>query len=313
MYFAIFLITPAARLVPETQAAYRAAGRHALCDRARVRADGRRRVRHAARARMRRTYGRDPLYGLLLTFGAALVLEEHPRGLGLGRAAAPGARGDLGRGPARRPALRALPLLRRRLRLPDAGRMGRCGASAEPRLVVEMLAWLNMPVAQTVDAQEPGVIDSNVSWASKYPVPRWLDQVRELSERWIHRQQILRHSVVRSISTRTLSDQFWTGCDGRIRFVSAQFPTGGHRGHDCDHRSRRSSRPMDVVSDGQQWQFEEVADAGAVAGIAATTNQMWRLLTNNLDPAEHGAPTPIGDEEITEVLLGTRAIIGNPQ
>ena len=25
---------------------------------------------------LRRTYGRDPLYGLLLTFGAALVIEE---------------------------------------------------------------------------------------------------------------------------------------------------------------------------------------------------------------------------------------------
>ena len=25
---------------------------------------------------MRRTYGKDPLYGLLLTFGAALVIEE---------------------------------------------------------------------------------------------------------------------------------------------------------------------------------------------------------------------------------------------
>ena len=38
---------------------------------------------------MRRTYGRDPLYGLLLTFGAALVIEElDPRRLGLARAAA---------------------------------------------------------------------------------------------------------------------------------------------------------------------------------------------------------------------------------
>ena len=25
---------------------------------------------------MRRTYGKDPLYGLLLTFGAAMVIEE---------------------------------------------------------------------------------------------------------------------------------------------------------------------------------------------------------------------------------------------
>ena len=30
---------------------------------------------------LRRTYGRDPLYGLLLTFGAALVLEEGIRGI----------------------------------------------------------------------------------------------------------------------------------------------------------------------------------------------------------------------------------------
>ena len=38
---------------------------------------------------MRRTYGKDALYGLLLTFGAALVIEEiDPAGLGLGRKAA---------------------------------------------------------------------------------------------------------------------------------------------------------------------------------------------------------------------------------
>ena len=38
---------------------------------------------------MRRTYGKDPLYGLLLTFGAALVIEELIRArLGLGREAA---------------------------------------------------------------------------------------------------------------------------------------------------------------------------------------------------------------------------------
>ena len=38
---------------------------------------------------MRRTYGKDALYGLLLTFGAALVIEEVIRvALGLGREAA---------------------------------------------------------------------------------------------------------------------------------------------------------------------------------------------------------------------------------
>jgi hypothetical protein len=30
-----------------------------------------------------------------------------------------------------------------------------------------------------------------VSWAGSGPVPAWLDQARELSEYWIHRQQLL--------------------------------------------------------------------------------------------------------------------------
>ncbi|MDM0035444.1 branched-chain amino acid ABC transporter permease [Variovorax sp. J22P271] len=77
MYVALFIVAPRLGLFPETQAAYMAlpiALRYLfalvlapvfvglfgmlleLC--------------------MRRTYGRDPLYGLLLTFGAALVIEE---------------------------------------------------------------------------------------------------------------------------------------------------------------------------------------------------------------------------------------------
>ncbi len=41
---------------------------------------------------MRRTYGRDPLYGLLLTFGVAMVHRgDNPRGLGHARLHAAGA------------------------------------------------------------------------------------------------------------------------------------------------------------------------------------------------------------------------------
>ncbi len=64
---------------------------------------------------LRRTYGKDPLYGLLLTFGAALVLEELIRvDLGLERAALPDARRHHRRRPDRRPDLFEVPLLRRR-------------------------------------------------------------------------------------------------------------------------------------------------------------------------------------------------------
>ena len=66
---------------------------------------------------LRRTYGRDPLYGLLLTFGAALVHRgRHPRAVRLDREAAAAAGGDLRRVPARRPHLREVPAVRVRVR-----------------------------------------------------------------------------------------------------------------------------------------------------------------------------------------------------
>ena len=35
------------------------------------------------------------------------------------------------------------------------------------------------------------MVAANVSWARATSVPLWLDHARELSERWIHRQQVL--------------------------------------------------------------------------------------------------------------------------
>jgi branched-chain amino acid transport system permease protein len=77
MYFALFIVAPGLGLFPDLQAWYLALPL------------GTRYVVALALApvfvglfgmllelAMRRTYGRDPLYGLLLTFGAALVIEE---------------------------------------------------------------------------------------------------------------------------------------------------------------------------------------------------------------------------------------------
>jgi branched-subunit amino acid ABC-type transport system permease component len=77
MYFAIFAITPQLGWFPELQAAYMAlplGTRYAvalLLAPILVGVFG-----MGLELCMRRTYGRDPLYGLLLTFGAALVIEE---------------------------------------------------------------------------------------------------------------------------------------------------------------------------------------------------------------------------------------------
>lgn len=182
-----------------------------------------------------------------------------------------------------------------------------------PPLVMELLAWLDDPIANTIDAQDPAAVDSNVSWASKDPVPKWLDQVRELSERWIHRQQILdalgRPVDLNEDLARSVLDGLRWAYPFRLGVVPRQagtVVTVAITGPEVVDR-------WTVVFDGVGWQFAARTDVAPAAGIEVTTDQSWRLLTNNLDAAEHGSPSAFGDEDITDVLLRTRAIIGHPK
>lgn len=76
-YFALFLIAPPLGLFPETTAWYLAQPIWARYVIGFVLAPaGVALVGMLLELALRRTYGKDPLYGLLLTFGAALVLEE---------------------------------------------------------------------------------------------------------------------------------------------------------------------------------------------------------------------------------------------
>jgi hypothetical protein len=44
-----------------------------------------------------------------------------------------------------------------------------------------------------------------------------------------------------------------------------------------------------------------------------TTDQAWRLLSNNLPGADQRGLDLVGDETIAAILVGTRAIIGAPK
>jgi branched-subunit amino acid ABC-type transport system permease component len=77
MYFALFVVTPQMGWLPDLQQAYLAlplAARYAVALAAAPVFVGI--FGMLIELCLRRTYGRDPLYGLLFTFGAALVIEE---------------------------------------------------------------------------------------------------------------------------------------------------------------------------------------------------------------------------------------------
>jgi uncharacterized protein (TIGR03083 family) len=60
-----------------------------------------------------------------------------------------------------------------------------------PRLVVDLLAWAAPQLVDMLEQEDPSALSAHVSWAGPDPLPAWLDQVRVLSEYWIHRQQLL--------------------------------------------------------------------------------------------------------------------------
>jgi hypothetical protein len=64
------------------------------------------------------------------------------------------------------------------------------------------------------------------------------------------------------------------------------------------------------VDDGTGWRFGDQPGTRMVAGLAMSTEDAWRLLTNNLPAGRRSGLTASGDGAITGILLRTRAIIG---
>jgi len=68
-----------------------------------------------------------------------------------------------------------------------------------------------------------------------------------------------------------------------------------------------------LVATAAGWEYHDEPGARVVARLSLTTEQAWRLLTNNLPAAAQLRLTASGDKSITAILLRTRAIIGAPK
>ena len=181
-----------------------------------------------------------------------------------------------------------------------------------PRVVVDLLKWTGPQIVSTVKAEDASAVLADVSWARPTPVPLWLDQARELSERWIHRQQILQ-SLGRPSDLR--SDLAEPVMDG-LRWAYP-FRLGAHRrgtGATVDITiSGEVNLRWTIISDGVSWAFQAAPGDWLAAELRLTSEQAWRLLSNNFDSGVHGEIRVSGDPGIVAALLQTRAIIGTPK
>jgi hypothetical protein len=68
-----------------------------------------------------------------------------------------------------------------------------------------------------------------------------------------------------------------------------------------------------LVATASGWEYRERQGPRVVARLGMTTEQAWRLLTNNLPAAGRARMTASGDDTILGILYRTRAIIGTPE
>ena len=182
-----------------------------------------------------------------------------------------------------------------------------------PRLVVDLLAETGMQLVDAFTARDPRARTALVSWAGDEPVPVWLDHARELTERWVHQQQV-RRAVglgpwLEPTMTGVVLDALRWTYPWRLR--GCRRPAGSTVSVAVVDRD---DARWHLVSDGSAWHFGPApADRSAVVAEAAlTTDEAWRLLTGNLRPTERRALAIAGEPDLVARLLDARAVIGRP-
>lgn len=179
-----------------------------------------------------------------------------------------------------------------------------------PRLIVELLSWTGQKMIALFSDQEPTDVIAHVSWAGPSLVPVWLDQVRELSESWIHHQQI-HIAMGREPDLRAdLLQPILTGLRWAYPYRLKDCPAeSGDTA--CIEITGAVALQWNLIATSEGWEFGP-APMRVVARLDVTSDEAWRLLTNNLSATQQETLRRFGNDLILKTLLRTRAIIGVP-
>jgi hypothetical protein len=73
------------------------------------------------------------------------------------------------------------------------------------------------------------------------------------------------------------------------------------------------ARTWHFVATPDGWRDRPVPGDPVVGRLHMSTEEAWRLLSNNLDPAAQQALDASGDRRVVEALRRSRAVIGRPR
>jgi uncharacterized protein (TIGR03083 family) len=180
-----------------------------------------------------------------------------------------------------------------------------------PRVALALLSWSGPQMVEYFAGEDVMARTAQVQWAGTDASPIWLNQLRELSEFWIHRQQLL-EALGREPDLRAdILEPVFEGLrwaypfrlDGQVRSPGDTVTIGV---------TGPVSTQWHLVATEQGWDFAD-APVRQVAALTMSSDEAWRLLTNNLSPQRQRALQTSGDPELLKVICQTRAILGRPK
>jgi uncharacterized protein (TIGR03083 family) len=187
----------------------------------------------------------------------------------------------------------------------------RAARRMSPQLVIDLLEWTGPRLVAALGEEDLTERAGPVSWAGPTPAPRWLDQLRELSEYWIHRQQLL-EAVGRPVDLDAeLLRPILLGLRWALPYRLSRADLAPTSAVQVTIGEPINERWTLTASSGS-WDFSEAASEHVIAHASLTADEAWRLLTNNL----RGSPTSLditGDPRAVAAIQRTRAIIGHPK
>jgi len=179
-----------------------------------------------------------------------------------------------------------------------------------PQLLTELLAWVEPPLAEhlaSIDPWAPAVF--GVAWAGEESSPGWFDVARELTERWLHQQQIRL-----AVGAPPLADAEASAAvfDTFLRALPHTFSRRHAPAGTALLLEVRGERTLAYTLERRErhWQLLAGTAASPAAGVSLDEQTAWLLLTKGMPGAEaRQRATIAGDAALLAPFFDTIAVM----
>jgi uncharacterized protein (TIGR03083 family) len=175
-----------------------------------------------------------------------------------------------------------------------------------PTLIRDLLEFTARPLDNCMSAIDGSKIDANVSWASRQPVPGWLDLAREYMERWVHQQHI-RDAVGRpGQDTPEFASPVIAASMFSLPIALEEQPPGSL----AIEIGGSGGGTWVVKSQSDGWRLFRGNLANPTARLRIAAGDWWRTVTLGLSPSDALTKASVeGDSALARAALDANAII----